>query len=231
MRLLGTPSFAGSVQPLAAPACVRLAVAGAVALFALFASAGCGGSPTAPGKDEVFYLHGGGVIDKNEGLEVYFSPLDVAATPRVPRIVGVGILKGDVRMGRPIDWYIRSADYTPGRRYISYQSPRQFIFSIYERVDHPEDTWTEVLGRYEDDLEEQGAQVLAGRMPLGTANAQARSYLVKTTVAARPPYQSYAHEVLVRSDNRLLLVQIVHSENIEASTDEMVASLKSMIVY
>lgn len=203
----------------------------AAATAAVLACVGCGGSPTAPGKDEVFYLHGGGVIDKNEGLEVYFSPLDVAETPRVPRIVGVGILKGDVRMGRPIDWYIRSADYTPGRRFISYQSPRQFIFSIFERVDHPEDTWTEVLNRYEDDLEEQGAQIIAGRMPIATANTQARSYLVKMSVPSRPAYQSYAHEVIIRSDHRLLLVQIVHNEDIEAASDEMVASLKSMIVY
>jgi hypothetical protein len=213
--------------PLAAPVGARLGFAAlALAAFAI----GCGGSPTAPGKDEVFYLHGG-AITKEEGLEVYFKPLDAEATPRVPKIVGVGILKGDVRMGRPIDWYIRAADYTPGRRFISYQSPRQFIFSIYERVDHPEDTWTEVLRRYEEDLDEQGATIVAGRMPLATANTQARSYFVKTTVPGRPPYQSYAHEVLIRSDRRLLLVQIVHSESIEASADEMVASLKSMIVY
>ena len=30
---------------------------------------------------------------------------------------------------------------------------------------------------------------------------------------------------------RLLIVQIVHSQSIEASADEMVAALKSMIVY
>ena len=238
MRLLGTPSADGRDALKASPAFVRLSPSlslslslSSVALAAVVACAGCGGSPAAPQKDEVFYLHGGGVIDKNEGLEVYFKPLDVDATPRVPRIVGVGIFKGDIRFGRPIDWFIRSADYTPGRRFISYQSPRQFIFSIYERVDHPEDTWTEVLSRYEDDLDNQGASVISGRMPLATANAQARSYLVKTTVQAKPPYQSYAHEVLVRSDHRLLLVQIVHSESVEASVDEMVASLKSMIVY
>jgi hypothetical protein len=225
MRLLGNPSFAASARP---PSSAPVALAAAAFVLACV---GCGGSPTAPGKDEVFYLHGGGVIDKNEGLEVYFKPLDMAETPRVPRIVGVGIFKGDIRLGRPIDWYIRSADYTPGRRFISYQSPRQFIFSIFERVDHPEDTWTDVLTRYEDDLEEQGAQILAGRMPLATANAQARSYYIKTTVPARPAYQSYAHEVIVRSDRRLLLIQIVHAENVEAYADEMVASLKSMIVY
>lgn len=220
-----SPSLGRSENPLWISCLLGLS-----ALAATSVCSGCGGSPTAPAKDEVFYLHNG-KIDKTEGLEVYFKPLDADATARVPRIVGVGIFQGDIRLGRPIDWYIRASDSTPGHRFISYQSPRQFIFSIFERVDHPEDTWTEVLTRYEDDLAEQGAQVIAGRMPLATANAQARSYLVKTTVAGRPPYQSMAHEIIVRSDHRLLLVQIVHGDNIEAYADEMTASFKSMIVY
>ena len=72
----------------------------------------------------------------------------VGATPRTPRVVGVGIFRGDVRIGRPLDWSIRSADYTAEQRFISYQSPRQFIFSIYERVDPVDDTWSDVLKRY-----------------------------------------------------------------------------------
>lgn len=200
-------------------------------VFSFLAFSGCGGSPTAPKQDEVFYLHGGGKMNKDESYETYFSPLDLPETPRVPRTVGVGVLKGDVRLGRPIDWSVRSADYTPGQRHISYQSPRQFVFSIFERIDHPEDSWADVLDRYEDDLEEQGATVISGRMPVATANAQARSYYVQTTVPGRPPYQSKAYEILVRSDHRLLLVQIVYSGNIEAMTDEMVSAFKSMIVY
>src|SRR5262245_41889993 len=122
--------------------------AGAAALVCLVA---CGGSPTAPQRDEVFYLHGGGVIDTNESYETYFKSLDAQQTERLPRIVGVGIFRGDVRMARPIDWNVRAADYTPGQRFISYQSPRQFLFSIYERIDGPDDTWPEVLQRYEAD--------------------------------------------------------------------------------
>lgn len=211
-------------------ALARLAPAGAL-LACVFALSACGGSPTAPRQDEVFYLHGGGVINQDESWEVYFPPLDAKETLRVPRRVGVGVLKGDVRLGRPIDWYIRSADYTPGSRHISYQSPRQFLFSIYERIDHPEDSWDDVLDRYEDDLEEQGVTVISGRAPIATANAQGRSYVVKTTVPGRPPYQALSHEVLVRSDKRVLLVQIVHTQSLEAGADEMVAALKSMIVY
>lgn len=192
---------------------------------------GCGGAPGAPRADEVFYLHGGGQIDKNASYETYFDKLNVDATAALPRYVGVGILDGDVRFARPIDWYVRSADYTPEQRFISYQSPRQFLFSIYERIDHPEDSWADVLRRFEVDLKDQGAQVLAGRVPVASANGQGRSYLLKTTVAAKPPYQAFSHEVLIRSGRRILLVQVVHSENTETIADEMTMALKSILVY
>lgn len=192
---------------------------------------GCGGSPSAPARDDVFYLHGGGVIDRTYGWEVYFSPLDSAQTDRLPRGVGVGVLGGDVRFGRPIDWYIRGADYTPEHRFISYQSPRQFLFSIYERVDPTGDPWPDVLKRYEADVAQQGAQILTQRMPVATANAQGRAYLLRTRVPSRPDYQAYSHEVLLRSDHRILLVQVVHGVETEAIADEVAAALKSMLVY
>jgi hypothetical protein len=197
------------------------------------AALGCGGSPPSPSRDNVFYLHeraGRGIIDRNVQWEVSDKALDQAATPRVPRIAGVRLMDGDVRMGRPSDWVVRAADYTPERRFISYQSPRQFLFSIFERVDSPGDPWTDVLQRYEADVEEQGSQIIAGRIPTATANTQGRSYLLKTRVPAKPDYQSYAHEILLRSGHRILLVQIVHGESIEGTVDEMVAALKSMLV-
>jgi hypothetical protein len=109
------------------------ATMGCTLVAALFA-AGCGGSPTAPKDDEVFYLHGGGVIDKDRSWEVYFPKLDKDKTVTLPRQIGVGVLDGDVRFARPIDWTVRDASYTPERRFISYTSPRQFTFSIFERV-------------------------------------------------------------------------------------------------
>jgi hypothetical protein len=203
----------------------------ALFLACALAGVGCGGAPSAPKYDEVFYLHNGGLIDKNASYETYFEKLNLNATAELPRYVGVGILEGDVRFSRPIDWYVRSADYSPEQRFISYQSPRQFLFSIYERIDHPEDSWADVLRRFEMDLKDQGAQVLAGRVPVASANAQGRSYLLKTTVAAKPPYQAFSHEVLFRSGRRLLLVQVVHRENTDTIADEMTQALKSLLVY
>jgi len=209
----------------------RLAVLALTALVGGVGGLGCGGSPTAPEKDQVFYLHGPGPLDKNGAWETYFKPLDAAPTERTPRIVGVGVLSGDVRLGRPIDWYVRGADYTPQRRHISYQSPRQFLFSIFERIDSPEDTWTDVERRYEADVAAEGSTILAGRMPVGTANTQGRAYILRTRVPARPEYQAYAHEVLLRADHRLMLVQVIHAEGLEAIEDEVAAVIKSITVY
>ena len=194
--------------------------------------AACGGAPTAPKEDEVFYLHGGGVIDKNRSYEVYFPKMDQEKTLSVPRLVGVGVLDGDVRLARPIDWSIRDADYTAEKRFISYQSPRQFLFSILERVDPPTDPWSEVEKRYETETRDLLGKFLASRHPIGTANAQGRSYVVKSTVKAKPEaMNSYATEILVRSDNRVLLVQVVHRGDIETIADEVNHTLASMVVY
>ena len=193
---------------------------------------GCGGSPTAPADDQTFYLHQRGRIDKRYSWERYFPALDREESNRLPQRVGVSIFEGDVRMSRPIDWYLRTADYSAEQRKISYQSPRQFVFNIYERVDPVGETWHQVLQRYEEDVESSGGEILEGRMPVATSNAQARSYYIKKRVKARPAdFENYAHEILVRSRNRILLVQIVHAENIESSVDEMTAVLRSMLVY
>lgn len=192
----------------------------------------CGGSPTAPADDQVYYLHERGVLDRRYSWERYYPPLDRDETSRIPRRVGVAIFEGDLFLSRPVDWLLRTADYSPEARLVSYQSPRQFVFNIYERVDPPEETWNEVLKRYEEDVETKGSQILAGRIPVSTANAQGRSYLVKTNLEAKPePFGTMAHEILVRSNNRIMLVQIVHGENIETSIDEMTAALRSILVY
>ncbi|WP_233562694.1 hypothetical protein [Sorangium cellulosum] len=235
MRHPGMPMLAHAPalrarRPLAATP--RRAGASCAAVAAIALLAGCGGSPSAPRQDDVFYLHGAaGLLSKDSSFEVYFPPLDAPATERVPRRIGVGLMNGDVRMSRPMDWNVGGADYTPERRFITYQSPRQFLFSIYERIDSPEDPWPDVLKRYEADLEEQGAEILSGRAPVATANTQGRSYVVKAKIPSKPVSEAFAHEILIRSPRRILLVQIVHHQNIDANADEITAALQSLTVY
>lgn len=203
-----------------------------VILAAASVVAGCGGAEQAPKRDDVFYLHGGGVIDGNRSYESYFPKLDHEKTLNVPRLVGVGVLEGDVRFARPIDWSVRDADYTAEKRFISYQSPRQFIFSILERVDPPTDTWSEVEKRYEVETRDLGGKIYASRQPIGTANSQGRAYLIRSSVRGKPePFHSYATEILVRNDKRVLLVQIVHKGEIDAIADEVNAAVSSLILY
>ncbi len=171
------------------------------------------------------------MLDGDTTYEVHFKPLDAPATSRTPRVVGVGVFDGDIRLGRPIDWNLRAASKLPGQRFIAYQSPRQFLFSIYERFDHPQEPWPDVLLRYERDLEAQGAQIVSARMPIATANAQGRGYFLKTKVPAKPDYVAYSHEYLVRTDARVLLVQVVHAESIEPIADEVAQVLASLTAY
>jgi len=198
----------------------------------LAAGAACGGAEKAPEKDDVFYLHGGGVIDKDKSYESYFPRLDHNQTVTVPRLVGVGVLNGDVRFARPIDWTIRDANYTAEKRFISYQSPRQFIFSVLERLDPPTDTWSQVETRYEHETRELAGKFIALRQPIGTANGQGRSYLLQSKVRGRPEnFDSYATEILIRNDKRVLLVQIVHAGEIDAIAEEVNLAVSSMVLY
>jgi hypothetical protein len=194
--------------------------------------AGCGGAEKAPEKDDIFYLHGGGVIDKDKSYETYFPKLDREKSVDLPRLVGVGLFEGDVRFARPIDWTVRDANYTAEKRFISYQSPRQFIFSILERLDPPTDTWSQIETRYEKQTKELAGKFLAQRQPIGTANGQGRAYLLKSKVRGKPEnFDSYATEILLRNDKRVLLVQIVHSGEIDAIAEEVNRAVSSIVLY
>ena len=94
---------------------------------------------------------------------------------------------------------------------MQYVSPNEYVFSIYERVDSPEDLWRDVMSRYEDDTKAAGGEILSGRVPISTWNAQGRAYVVKRGIkAAKSPFIGMSRETLARSDHRVVLVQIIH---------------------
>jgi hypothetical protein len=175
----------------------------------------CGGGPAPvayenrvfyPGEDQAPASSGAGAIERP------YPPLDRNAQGELPAYSGVAILGGTVRFSRPASWKIRRASLAPGRRYVEYVSPNEYLFSIYERADFaPTDMWRDVLGQYEKDVKAKGGEILGERVPVATWNAQGREFIVKRTVKGqRAPYAHLSSEIMLRGDDRIELVQLVH---------------------
>lgn len=184
----------------------------AVSILAVlgFASFACSSRPSPVAYDNrVFYEYdGGGGKDLGEFLEAPVKELDgdLAEKP----FIGVEILGGVARYSRPADWVIRRGSIRPEGRFIEYVSPLQVVISVYERLESPRDTWGSILSRYESDTEKQGGTLLGKSVPLATYDSQARAYDVRRKIpAGSEPFISYSREYVVRSDHRIVLVQIV----------------------
>lgn len=174
------------------------------------ASSACSSRPAPVAYDNrVFYEYdAAGGQDLGQLLEAPVAELDgeLAQQP----FIGVEILGGVARYSRPADWVIRRGSVRPEARFIEYVSPRQVVISVYERLESPRDTWTSILGRYESETEKQGGTLLGKGVPLATYDSQARAYDVRRGIpAGSEPFVSYSREYVVRSDHRIVLVQIV----------------------
>jgi hypothetical protein len=170
----------------------------------------CASQPAPQAYDNrVFYEYdAGGDGNLSEILERPFDDLDIESSPRV--FEGVEILGGVARYSRPKDWIIRGGSLRAEARFIEYVSPRQAVISVYERLESPEDTWGVVLERYEKDTEAQGGLFQGKAVPIATFDSQGRAYDVKRGVPAGvEPFISYSREYVMRSDNRIVLIQIV----------------------
>jgi hypothetical protein len=68
------------------------------------------------------------------------------------------------------------------------------------------------------------------RVPMATWNGQARAYVVRRKVpAAKLPYENTSLELLVRADNRVVLVQIVHQgESLALESDELMRVVQTL---
>jgi hypothetical protein len=165
-------------------------------------------------QNKVFYqydTYGAGLNAK--GLEEHYPPLDKTEAAPLPEYIGVKVLSDAVRLSRPREWVIRSASMQPEHRYIEYVSPNEYMVAVYELVESPDETWREVMKRYEDQATKSGADLLGQRIPMATYNAQGRGYFVRRAVpAAKAPLLNYANEYLLRSDHRIVILQIVHHD-------------------
>jgi hypothetical protein len=203
---------------------VRRASAVAVSLLA-----GCSSTPAPVAfQNPVFYQYDtlAGSADV-QALEQHYPPLDQSEAPPLPEYIGMAVLGGAVHLSRPRDWVIRSGSARPEHRYIQYVSPSQYIVSVYELVESPDETWRAVMGRYEDQATKSGAELLGRRVPMATWNAQGRAYFVRRSVpAAKAPLVNHANEYLLRSGRRVVLLQIVHHD---ASLDPAGRELRRVV--
>jgi hypothetical protein len=194
--------------------------------------AGCGGGvPAIAESNRVFYAFDSASAELRDEFERPYPPLHKKkGQPDELDYQGVAVLNGRVRLSRPTDWVLRSATNEPGRRFISYISPRQCVFAVYEWPDRPDAPWREILARYEDGLKAARAELVERRVPMATWNGQARAYVVRRKVpAAKLPYENTSLELLVRADNRVVLVQIVHQgENLALENDELMRVVQTL---
>jgi hypothetical protein len=158
-----------------------------------------------------------------KSLENRYPPLDKGEAPPLPEYMGISLMDGAVHISRPREWVIRAGSAEPEHRWVEYVSPNEYMVAIYELVESPDETWREVMGRYEDQAKKAGAELLGQRIPMATVNAQGRGYTVRRAVpAAKGPMINYSNEYLLRSDRRLVLVQIVrHDEKLAPMDAEL----------
>jgi hypothetical protein len=210
-----------AVRPRSAAAIATLCALAGVASLAL----GCGSGPEHVAfENKVFYQYDTlNPAQAAKSLEAHYPPLDKTESPPLPEYVGVGVLGDVVHLSRPRDWVIRAGSLQPEHRYIEYVSPNEYMVAVYELVESPDEPWREVLGRYEDQAKKAGAELLGQRVPMASENAQGRAYLVRRPVAAaKGPLVNYANEYLLRSDHRIVLLQIVHhGENLAPIDGEL----------
>jgi hypothetical protein len=213
---------------LASGGCSRFGLATASALVALGAAlaTGCSSGPVPEALQyKVFYQYDStNAARVSKALESPYPSLDKTdgAAP-LPQYMGVSVLNDAVRFSRPKEWVIRSGSVRDEHRYIEYVSPHEYMVSVYELVESPLDPWIDIMGRYEDTSKNAGAVFVGQRIPVATWNAQGRAYTVRRAVAAaKAPLVNFANEYLLRSDNRIVLLQIVHhSENLAPMDDEL----------
>lgn len=202
--------------------------------FALtLALCACGGSSI--NSTTVFDPSGGGAgapvdVTTNPDIERPYPPLDETTAGGVGWS-GVSVLRDGVRFTRPARWQIRDASLEPGHSFIRYLSPDAFSFAIYERTDPPGKSWKDILEHYEADVTANGAKAIGQRVPMATSTNQGRAYTIDRKIESKEPVLSRSREILLRGEHRIVLVQIVTSEeNLSRISDQLLEILRRIEV-
>lgn len=198
-----------------------------VPVLALTCAAGCGGASDAT-KNRTFYDWSLG--DGSQQFERPYPQLDWPENSTDRVFTGVSILQDRIRFSRPSNWRLRNASNRPEEPYIHYVSPNAYSFAVYERLDAPEDDWKDIIARYEADAESVGARIVGKLVPVATANGQGRAFTVERDVeSAKHPLLSRSREMLLKSGEIVVLVQIVHQEpNLAAVDGDLLRAVASI---
>lgn len=193
---------------------------------------GCAHAPDPVAFDNRVFYHYYDANADPSAFEKRYPPLDLEERTPNPEYLGVEVLGSTIRLSRPRNWVMRTASNQPTERFIEYISPNQYVFAIYERVDSPLDLWRDVMGRYEGAAKESGAELLGARIPVATWNAQGRGYVVRRFIpGAKAPFRNMAREYILRSEHRVVLMQIVYpTETIQPVNDELMRAVQTLEV-
>jgi hypothetical protein len=183
-------------------------------------------------QNRTFYAYDTASPDLIELFEQPFPPLDHAQEGKSPEYRGVSILASHVHVSKPTDWILRSAGNEPGKRFVQYLSPKEYLFAVYEWPDHGDAPWREVLGRYEEAVKASKAEIVEWRIPMATYNTQVRAYRVRRKVpAAKAPLVNMSFELLARSERRIVLVQVVHQgDDVVPLADDLLRVVETLRV-
>jgi hypothetical protein len=167
-------------------------------------------------------------VATNANVERPYPPLDEPSA--TGGWIGVSVLGGGVRFSRPARWRLRDASVEAGQSFVRYLSPDAYSFAIYERTDSPGKPWKDILEHYEADVAANGAKALGGRIPIATATNQGRAYTIDRKIESKDPVLSRSREILVRGAHRVVLVQIVTSEESLARLSDLLEIIRRIEV-
>jgi hypothetical protein len=199
------------------------------AMLSLAMASGCGGSEAT--RNRTFYHWSLG--EEGRAFERPYPALDWPPGAEQPQFVGVSVLDGAVRFSRPRDWRLRQASDDPDEPYVHYVSPSAYAFAVYRRPDSPTDEWSSIRARFEADVAASSARIVGRAVPMAVARGQGFAYSIEREVdAAQQPLIARSREMLLRDDQLVALVQIVHQEKNFANVDaELLRVVESLHLY
>lgn len=189
-------------------------------------------APAAPAPNRTFYDWSLGDRRVAE-FETPHPSLDWPKDEADPDFIGVDVLRGAVRFSRPREWLLRNASNEPGAAYVHYVSPSAYSFVLYQRPDAPTAPWSELCASYEAEVKAAGGKLVGRGIPIATSRGQGRAYSIETTVKTLAgPLLSRSREVLLRGDQRLVLLQIVREEeDLSSDSSELLRAVGTLEVH